>query len=1280
MKQTTHNYSHMKQNSQQKPKDNREKLMELVHYYLVDLVNNESPRMIPELELRFTGVVGAEQNGGHFAKQNHSAAAEIPPISQEDYYSVLQIFKSLDASFSTTSSNEHLLRIYPIASSGQPPKSKIRCEITGILEIQKYCKTNDWRQCDQVKFVIKKPGQKLTKKYRKDNPRIQTEQMEPIPDVYMSSYAIKASYKHEIAFDKTQIDEYAETDPDMKFILQNWTTSVKKTFRHMNRFSFTIGEQGLVKMDASIVKSSSQDSHGHFLPAIDIHQSNVFENFPKYEIELEVNNENCCRGMPPPHAPPGDVNNSHLGGHAVAASRGLVGQSPDLLTDELMTTIRKVLMGLQKSRFPIPKNEMETVLEEYYRVVYGLKEKDNIRQVIRNDSMIHPKYFVGPSSVALKFEHLYPNGITDSHDPFVMENYTVTEKADGERCLLFVSPRTGKIYLIDMNMKIRFTGVQVKKADTIAELGGLIIDGEHVTKDIHDHDVSMFLAFDVYFRQGQDYRPMPFLNMTLHKNDGKEMRKLGRYTLLKEFIERLNHDSVTLPSSCLLGFKEFYVLETAETFGMACETVLSKYYPYKIDGLVFTPSYAAVGAEGVLSLDPGPKIKKRWPFSIKWKPAEYNTNDFLVTTVKTDTDEDEIQTHMEPDILTGTGSPLIEYKTLQLRCGFNRYTSGYPGAFLKILSLQTLDQLKEESAHPQKNDNYLPTLFYPTHYPDPFAHLCRVKLKLDSNGNRQMWTEDGEVIDDQTIVEFKYVRSNPDGFRWVPLRIRHDKTYEYRKGGKTYGNDYETANGNWNSMMNPITKEMLVDPQGALLPYEQVKMINDAYYDKTDAGARHVLQNFHGYIKFKLISSATLPGQTIIDLACGKAGDLWRWKSVQASFVFGVDYSRDNIENRFDGAAARYMNFYKNRDRPTSQPSARVSRKKRYEEPEEEKEDDDEDTNTFLRCVFVQGDVSKNVRSGEAMLNELSKEISDTVFGKGSPKLQLSLGERLGGIQSKGEQGFHVCSCQFALHYFFRDLPTLQGFMINVCQNVKKDGYFIGTCYDGKRVFDKLKNIPLNAWASIKSTQQPDEDYWVCTKKYTQNAFEDDSSSLGYQIDIFQKSIGTFHAEYLVNFDYLVRVMENYGFQKVDVTPFDQFYQNLDPVIAREQGFVGLTDLNEWAVSALNNTFKFKKVKDGFDPRNVVLDMEPIQEKQKEQEEEKEQEQEQEQEPEQEPQPEKEQHTPTSSAKNEPPLSLSSSPLATEKKRKSRKNKDSEAEDGVGSTLGFNKTKKNKTT
>ena len=45
--------------------------------------------------------------------------------------------------------------------------------------------------------------------------------------------------------------------------------------------------------------------------------------------------------------------------------------------------------------------------------------------------------------------------------------------------------------------------------------------------------------------------------------------------------------------------------------------------------------------------------------------------------------------------------------------------------------------------------------------------------------------------------------------------------------------------------------------------------------------------------------------------ACGKAGDLPKWINANLAFVLGIDLNKDNIENRLDGACARYLNYAK---------------------------------------------------------------------------------------------------------------------------------------------------------------------------------------------------------------------------------------------------------------------------------------------------------------------------------------------------------------------------------
>ena len=61
------------------------------------------------------------------------------------------------------------------------------------------------------------------------------------------------------------------------------------------------------------------------------------------------------------------------------------------------------------------------------------------------------KRFIGPSSYTLEMENIVDSN--ENNIPNIRNNYTVTDKADGDRKLLYVS-EDGKLYLIDTNMKV----------------------------------------------------------------------------------------------------------------------------------------------------------------------------------------------------------------------------------------------------------------------------------------------------------------------------------------------------------------------------------------------------------------------------------------------------------------------------------------------------------------------------------------------------------------------------------------------------------------------------------------------------------------------------------------------------------------------------------------------------------------------------------------------------------------------------------------------------------
>jgi hypothetical protein len=175
----------------------------------------------------------------------------------------------------------------------------------------------------------------------------------------------------------------------------------------------------------------------------------------------------------------------------------------------------------------------------------------------------------------------------------------------------------------------------------------------------------------------------------------------------------------------------------------------------------------------------------------------------------------------------------------------------------------------------------------------------------------------------------------------------------------------------------------------------------------------------------------------------------------------------------------------------------------------------------------VNGNSAFNIQSGAAMLNDKAIQITKAVFGKG-PKESDKIGKGVARQYGVGESGFDVASCQFASHYFFENPETLQGFLRNIAECTKLNGYFIGTAYDGKMIFNMLNKTKTGESVQII---EDGKKIWEITKGYGSDQFEDDSSSIGYRIDVFQESINQTISEYLINFDYFNRVLENYGFK-----------------------------------------------------------------------------------------------------------------------------------------------------
>ena len=971
-------------------------------------------------------------------------------ISRIDFDNVISKLKSLDFKAKNPSGSYHLNINNEFIDSKTNTKkiSNIRTQISHITNIKEYCKTN----------IIPTELAYYISFHKKNAVFIKGERLKPLD---YTNFQFRVNLKEETPI--------PNTTNLVKKTLQEWNQS-KKIFRFIKRFTF-LHDDFPLKVDCSIVKSSKKTKWG-LSPEYTIEKAGIFNRQETYEIEIEmVKNE---------------------------------GDKVDDLMKKFKTVIKYVLSGLQQTNFPISYDEQEKTLDEYIKILYPTLNKG--KKIQRRK--ITTRDFVGPSSISLQFINIREIN-KDVSAPNIRKPYTVTEKADGIRKLLFIAPQ-GKIYLIDVNMNVQYTGVISQNK----EFHKTIIDGEHILHDKKGNFIDLYLAFDIYYINGDDIRGLPFV---------EEKNQKTRFLKLDNCIKNLKIKQIIGNNQFSIRRKTFYQ-SNGDLIFKNCATILNQerdgLFDYEIDGLIFTPANKSVGMDNLQN--PKKPTKKTWTSSLKWKPPHLNTIDFLVTTKKLSNGQDFIGNIFENGENLAQAEQLSQYKSLILRVGFDESRHGFLNPCEDIINENYLKNNNEENT-------YRPVPFYPSEPTDKKAYICNVLLQNGERGTKYLFTENKqETFEDNMIVEFRYDMSKEHNWRWVPIRVRYDKTADYRSGGRNYGNAYHVAQSVWKSIHTPITKEIITS--GEDIPEELGD--DDVYYKKSGKTSTRALRDFHNlYVKKDLILKTSHNGGTLIDLACGKGGDFPKWIKAALSFVFGIDVSRDNIENRIDGACARFLKY-----------------RRKY--------------SIMPDCLFINADSKLNIRSGEACITEQGKKISQAIFGEGQ-KNEKKLGKAVYKKYGIGKDGFDIVSCQFAIHYFFTDLKTLNGFLQNVSETCKVGGIFIGTSYDGRKVFNMLEDKKQNESVVI---MEGDKKMWEVKKIYDKDVFENDETSVGYAIDVFQESINKTFREYLVNYMYLERLLENYGFKRLEkqeleklnlpksVGSFEDLFYQMETNI--EQGFI----------------------------------------------------------------------------------------------------------------------------
>lgn len=971
-------------------------------------------------------------------------------ITRANYDNVIKKLRSVGFT-SKPESEMHRLNISSELRSGggKTYMSGTRTEIYGVSAIEHYCNT------DSIDDVIRKFPQSVSniQKY--------------FPKAY--DYEVSANRSnHQLDFDDFNFRvTYKMENPkpnDLVKVLSTWKRN-RKSFRLLNRVSFVHPEYAL-RVDLSIVRSTVVSNKS-------VSGSNLFTQPERYEIEIELDNQRVVDGL----------------------------FSDFMVLTQFRKAIRLVLSGIQTTAYPVSYIEQSNILQQYFNIV---KTCNNGHSAIDKPSGGRLPPFIGPSQYTLQTENAAEQD-DNLNTINIRSNFVVTEKADGERRLCLID-NIGRMFFIDTKMNIIFSGSVTENKRFYSS----ILDGEYVAHNKHGDFINVYLAFDVYFVHGDSVRNNPFVHSlkqtraNLKAKTTKETlsNMTSRYEILNELIQEIKPRSVVsvhkkspvrfdvkrfLPSGLEMG-------DSKTIFG-ACNTILNvnkDMYEYTTDGLIFTHMDFGVGGTSLHSSSTPSNAP--WLYSFKWKPADQNTVDFKVSTAKSSSGGEIISARA-----LSSGGDIIEMKTIILKCSFDPRRDGYDNACGDVMDISYTNKNNIKKIPLKPSTGAIDQRFFPTQPYDAKAGITHIPLKMDSAGNLQMFAKDGDMFEDGSIVEFAYEKGEDDTYRWVPLRVRHDKVRS---------NAYTTANNNWRSIHNPLTEAMI--STGNNIPKASVS--SDVYYNKVGGSFNtERMKNFHNlYVKHHLIAAAanaidpiesgTVPEITLIDYACGKAGDLAKWTNSNISVVLGIDIAKDNLTNRFDGACARYL-------------SVRNTQKK------------------TPHSLFLHGNSGKNIKSGDAFEDKSHTAIAHQLFGMG--ELDESVGVAATSIYGIAANGFNISSCQFAMHYMFQTIDTLTGFIQNLSECTSLGGYFIGTAYDGSKIFDTLSKVKQGHGDRLVSSDGTK--IWEVIRDYSEKItkFPATSHSLGRQILVYQESINQLIPEYLVNFEYFNTLMNIYGFAMV---------------------------------------------------------------------------------------------------------------------------------------------------
>ncbi len=895
--------------------------------------------------------------------------------------------------------------------------------------------------------------------------------------VNMDDYYLRFNLKEERPLD--------ETNELVRDLLEHWQET-PKYFRYKKIFTFETID-GLFRNDLSIVKESKTEDKE--LTVAEVIKNNLEDlvikpektgNFKEWWNKIKntpnnivkVSNQKVYYQSFQKSGTLDNTSNYEIEVEYLGNQKGQKTLSDNDVMIKFIQLIGIHLQAIQKSYYVIGRNEIGQVRNTFANLT-GVRGRNLFKASL-------------PNTVELSnIQQLTNRQYLDTSNHTLRKNFLVTEKADGERNLLYID-HVGEFYFINRQNLVRKIGIKMP------EIANTLVDGEYL------EDQKLYMIFDAYFfqqkpvwkevfdpryeavKQISEYikinvnKPFSQVEVKFPLIVGRKIYYRGDNILKKEELEKSDYDTLIF-DAC----KKILNQVNVEQGG---KLEIGHQFSYNVDGLIFIPADLHVGQDYHNHQVKHFNDTSAWARTYKWKPPHLNSIDFEIEVFKP-------SGKSEPNDQYYNG---ILYRQVILKVN---YQSNFHDRYNSQRTLNEGGGLFNGSKPFIPNYPFVGSRDYNNNLVEE-THIAW--LPIDNNNN--MVSMDGIIVQNGDVVEFSYNINEPNPqHRWKPLKGRPGKK----------PNGYHTAINIWRSIHEPITTNMIIGE--TKIPkvdsYYQLNVNRDELYLKE-------MNKFHNFIKGRLFDhiGKNFKHPYILDLACGKFGDYFKYANIKPGLLVGVDYSQDNINNFNDGACVRAL---------MAAEENHLLKKMNH------------------HVIAISGDCHLPLNTAEAGMDELNKYYLNVLYGD----VDLSDYSKLGKLSGKALRKFDIVSCQFAIHYFFGTYDRLTGFLNNVHQNTKTNGYFIGTCLDGKSIFNKFKNEKKDV---LEQVQDGDKSklIWRIKKDYDEDdskfSFTNDEKSLGMKIEVEVESINNTSYEYLVNFEYLTKLLNDYGFELVDSRLFHE--------------------------------------------------------------------------------------------------------------------------------------------